>query len=180
MHNRFNSHLSLYAVVIDSDGFRPNVGIIVCNARGEVLWAKRVRQDAWQFPQGGILREESPEQAVVRELFEELGLLAEHVDILGCTSGWLRYRLPSCYVRRGRGRICIGQKQKWFLLRLKGPETAIRFDASPQPEFEDWRWVSWWTPLDEVVEFKREVYRGALNQLAPLIGHPPRESVPGG
>lgn len=161
--------------MIDSDGFRPNVGIIVANTAGEVLWAKRVRQDAWQFPQGGIQRGESPEQAMIRELYEELGLGVEDVEVVGCTVGWLSYRLPSHYVRRNKGRVCIGQRQKWFALRLIGPESRVRFDASEQPEFDGWRWVNWWHPLDEVVEFKRDVYRAALSELAPLIGVSPRE-----
>src|SRR5690606_16137625 len=71
--------------VIDADGFRPNVGIMVANAQGEVLWARRVGQDAWQFPQGGINPEETPEDALYRELREEIGLLPEHVEVLACT-----------------------------------------------------------------------------------------------
>jgi putative (di)nucleoside polyphosphate hydrolase len=161
---------SFVTVVIDSDGFRPNVGIIVVNGPGQVLWAKRIGQQAWQFPQGGIQRGESPKQAVIRELHEELGLYAEDVEILGCTSGWLRYRLPNHYIRRGRGRVCIGQKQKWFVLRLRGAEERVRFDTTAQPEFDGWRWVDWWHPLTEVVEFKREVYQAALRELRPLIG----------
>ncbi len=168
---------SAATTVIDADGFRPNVGIIVANQAREVLWAKRVRQDAWQFPQGGIQHGESPEQAMARELHEELGLSLGDVEIIGCTEGWYSYRLPSQYVRRGRGRTCIGQRQKWFVLRLSaGAETRVRFDAGPQPEFEGWRWVDWWFPLTEVVEFKREVYHGALHELAPLLGIAPRTS----
>lgn len=156
--------------VIDSDGFRPNVGIIVTGPAQKVLWAKRVGQNAWQFPQGGIQSGESPRDALFRELHEELGLHREDVEILGVTGGWLRYRLPSRFIRRGQGRICIGQKQKWFVLRLIGCETHVRFDACDKPEFDHWRWVDWWYPLSEVVEFKRGVYRRALNELAPLIG----------
>jgi putative (di)nucleoside polyphosphate hydrolase len=161
--------------VIDADGFRPNVGIIVANSAAQVLWAKRVRQDAWQFPQGGIRHGESPEAAMARELHEELGLQLADVQILGVTSNWYSYRLPSHYVRRGRSRTCIGQRQKWFLLRLTGPESNVRFDAGPTPEFDGWRWVDWWRPMDEVVEFKREVYRNALHELAPLLGVAPRD-----
>ena len=81
--------------VIDKDGFRANVGIVVANDRGQVLWARRVGgRDAWQFPQGGINRGESPEDALYRELFEEVGLAGDAVDLLACTLGWLRYRLP--------------------------------------------------------------------------------------
>lgn len=157
--------------MIDSDGYRPNVGIILTSPGGRVLWAKRIGQQAWQFPQGGIKHGETPEEALIRELHEELGLFREHIEILGVTRGWLRYRLPSRYVRhQQRGRTCIGQKQKWFVLRLLAPESAVRFDATTHPEFDGWRWVDWWHPLSEVVEFKREVYQAALNELAPLIG----------
>jgi putative (di)nucleoside polyphosphate hydrolase len=156
--------------VIDADGFRPNVGIIVSGADGRLLWAKRINQDAWQFPQGGIKRGESPREALYRELYEELGLHATQVEIMGVTSGWLRYRLPSRYLRRTRGRLCVGQKQKWFALRLIGTEDAVRLDSSEKPEFDGWRWVDYWHPLDEVVEFKRDVYRRALTELAPLLG----------
>lgn len=174
MHNRATPRTAVN--VIDADGFRPNVGIIVANEAREVLWAKRVRQDAWQFPQGGIRYGESPEQAMARELHEELGLMPEDVQVLGCTVGWHSYRLPSQFVRRGRGRTCIGQRQKWFALRLVGDESRVRFDAGPQPEFEGWRWVSWWHPLTEVVEFKRDVYRAALRELAPLLGIEPQDA----
>ena len=156
--------------MIDSDGFRPNVGIILVNPARQVLWAKRVGQEAWQFPQGGIQRGESPRDALMRELNEELGLVAEDVEVLAVTQGWLRYRLPKRYVRQGRGRVCIGQKQKWFLLRLVGAEERVHFDATPKPEFDGWRWTDWWSPANEVVEFKRAVYRRALGELAPVLG----------
>lgn len=159
--------------MIDADGFRPNVGIVIRNAEGRLLWAKRIGQDAWQFPQGGIQRGERPEEALFRELGEELGLGPADVQILGVTRGWLRYRLPRRYLRRSRGRLCVGQKQKWFALQLKAQDAAVRLDTSHKPEFDGWRWVDYWLPLDEVVEFKREVYRHALQELAPLLGAVP-------
>ena len=162
--------------MIDAEGFRPNVGMIVAGPGNRVLWAKRAGQDAWQFPQGGIRHGEEPEQALYRELEEELGLRAEHVQCLGVTRGWLRYRLPHHLIRRGRRPICIGQKQKWFLLRLTAAESEIRFDRGPKPEFDHWRWVDYWLPLDEVVQFKQEVYRRAMIELAPLIGVAPQQT----
>lgn len=156
--------------MIDRDGYRPNVGIILISGNGQVLWAKRIGQQAWQFPQGGIKHGETPEDALFRELHEELGLLREHVEMLGVTKDWLRYKLPSRYIRRRRGRVCIGQKQKWFALRLVAEESNVHFAASETPEFDGWRWVDYWHPLSEVVEFKREVYDSALNELASLIG----------
>lgn len=162
---------SFYKVnhVIDSDGFRPNVGIILANRRGQVLWARRIGQGAWQFPQGGIDDNESPEDALYRELYEEIGLEREDVRILACTRGWLRYRLPRRLVRRDSVPLCVGQKQKWFLLELLGSDEKVRMNRSGSPEFDDWRWVSYWYPLSQVVTFKREVYRRAMKELAPCM-----------
>ena len=155
--------------MIDSDGYRPNVGIILSNPLGRVLWAKRIGQNAWQFPQGGIRTGESAEEALFRELNEELGLLPEHVTVAGCTRHWLRYRLPKRYIRVHNDPVCIGQKQKWFMLRLTAPDSMVRFDAHAKPEFDSWRWVDYWHPLSEVVFFKRDVYKRALRELSPLI-----------
>jgi putative (di)nucleoside polyphosphate hydrolase len=153
--------------VVDSEGFRPNVGIIIADRVGRLLWARRVGgQDAWQFPQGGIDGNEEPERALFRELNEEVGLRAEHVKILGVTKGWLRYRLPSNFVRK-RNPKCIGQKQKWYLLEFTAEESSIDLNVCDKPEFDGWDWVSYWYPLSKVVAFKREVYRKALKELAP-------------
>ncbi len=165
--------------IIDSEGFRANVGIILCNAEGKLFWARRIGQDAWQFPQGGIQTEESPEEALYRELEEETGLLPEHVELLGCTRRWLRYRLPRHLVRRRSRPLCIGQKQRWFLLRLVADETLVRLDKSGHPEFDHWCWIDYWTPVREVVSFKRGVYRQALAELEPLL-FPRRRSRPTG
>ncbi len=155
--------------MIDQDGFRPNVGIILANDHGRLLWARRLGgQDAWQFPQGGIKRDEDPEVALYRELEEEIGLSAEHVEVLGVTKGWLRYRLPKKLVRSNQSPVCVGQKQKWFLLRLKSDESHININFGESPEFDKWEWVSYWYPLTNVVSFKREVYRKALKELVPI------------
>ena len=155
--------------MIDDQGYRPNVGIIICNDVGQVLWAKRIGQDAWQFPQGGIKQGESPEHALYRELQEEVGLAKSDVQILGCTRGWLRYRLPKRMIRQGKQPVCVGQKQKWFLLRMLSHDSAVKIDETDSPEFDGWRWVSYWYPLGQVVSFKREVYRKALRELSPKL-----------
>jgi len=155
--------------VVDVEGFRPNVGIVLANAAGQVLWAKRIGMDAWQFPQGGINAGETADQALYRELREELGLEPGDVERLGVTRDWLRYTLPRRYVRKGQVPLCIGQKQKWYALRLLAPESAVRFDAGERPEFDRWRWVDYWHPLKEVVAFKRTVYEVALHELEPLL-----------
>lgn len=163
--------------VIDNEGFRPNVGIVICNQDDQVLWGRRINgRDSWQFPQGGVHRDESPEQAMYRELEEEVGLLPRAVTVLGRTSGWLRYRLPKKYVRKTESPVCIGQKQVWFLLRLVAPESEIRLDAHEDPEFDHWRWVSFWYPVTAVVDFKQDVYRQALTQLAARLS-PPRKAA---
>ncbi len=153
--------------MIDADGFRPNVGIILANERGQVLWARRIGgQDAWQFPQGGIQQGETTEQALYRELNEEVGLNPEDVEVVARTRGWLRYRLPRRLQRQGSRPVCVGQKQKWFLLKLTSPDSTIQLENDGPAEFDQWRWVSYWFPLDQVVSFKREVYRRAMKELS--------------
>jgi putative (di)nucleoside polyphosphate hydrolase len=162
---------------IDSEGFRANVGIILANADGKLLLAGRIGNKGWQFPQGGMLVGETEEAAMYRELHEEVGLGPEDVEILGLTRDWLRYRLPDRYVRRGSKPLCIGQKQRWFMLKLLGPEDRVRFDRCDSPEFDRWRWVDFWKPVNEVIYFKRRVYASALHELGPHVfpdGLPPR------
>ena len=182
--------------MIDADGYRPNVGIVVANRLGQVLWTRRVGgHDAWQFPQGGMQQGEKPEQALFRELEEEVGLNSEHVKVLACTDGWLRYQLPA-HMRRdhrrptgrahgrsrsarggtrgskGGGREPVafkGQKQKWFLLEMLADDDMICFDRCDKPEFDGYEWVSYWYPVNKVIDFKRDVYRRALKQLATKL-----------
>lgn len=155
--------------MIDSNGFRPNVGIIICNKLGQLFWAKRIKQDAWQFPQGGIKEAETTEEALFRELSEEVGLCKDDVRILSQTSEWLKYRLPKPYIRQKKGRTCIGQKQKWFLLGLQTEEGRVDLENTLQPEFDDWCWVNYWYPVNQVVDFKRSVYRKALIELEQSV-----------
>ena len=163
--------------MIDSDGFRANVGIVLCDERGRVFWARRVNRSGWQFPQGGIARDESPDDAMFRELHEEIGLARHHVEVLGHTRRWLRYRLPPQYLRHGSLPLCIGQKQRWYLLRFTGTEADFRFDRGDVAEFDDWQWVDYWTPAQEVIFFKRKVYRRALQELEPLLGNANRQAI---
>lgn len=155
--------------MIDKDGFRANVGMIVTNGRGQLLWAHRLgSHNAWQFPQGGILADEQPLEAMYRELKEELGIERSDVTVITESQRWLRYRLPIRFQRRFEEIKCIGQKQKWFLLELIGEESVIRLDLCEQPEFDQWHWVNYWFPLQQVIFFKRAVYRRVLEEFAPL------------
>ena len=155
--------------MIDPDGFRPNVGIILTNDLGQVLWARRINQDAWQFPQGGINAGETAEQAMYRELFEEVGLHRKDVRILASTRNWLRYKLPKRLVRWDTKPVCIGQKQKWYLLQLMCNDADINMQTSSTPEFDGWRWVSFWYPVRQVVSFKRDVYRRVMKEFASVV-----------
>ncbi len=157
--------------MLDRDGYRPNVGIILCNSHNQVFWGKRIREHAWQFPQGGINYGESPEQAMYRELMEEIGLEPKHVQILGRTRDWLRYEVPSSWVKREWRGSYKGQKQIWYLLRMVGRDTDVKLRASEHPEFDAWRWSDYWVPLEDVIEFKREVYKSALNELSTHLHH---------
>ena len=157
------------STTLDREGFRPNVGIILCNAKNEVFWGKRIKEHSWQFPQGGIKRGETPEEAMYRELQEEVGLLPEHVRILGRTRDWLRYEVPTQWIKREWRGSYRGQKQIWFLLRLVGRDSDVSLRASDHPEFDAWRWNSYWVPLDVVIEFKRGVYEQALSELARFV-----------
>ena len=163
--------------VIDSEGFRANVGIVLMHGAGNVFLGRRTGGRGWQFPQGGVRRGESLEEAVFRELHEEIGLSQQNVEILGQTQGWIRYRLPSRFVRRNQQPVCIGQKQSWFLMRLKHEVLEFDFACTSEPEFDQWRWSPYWEPVREVIYFKKPVYVRALSELAGFAfpqGPPPR------
>jgi len=154
---------------IDDEGFRANVGIILANTDNKLLLGGRVGAKGWQFPQGGMLEGEEPVDAMFRELHEEVGLEAGDVEVLGVTNDWLRYRLPDKFIRRNSQPLCIGQKQRWFMLRLLASDERVRFDRSDKPEFDRIRWVHFWRPVNEVIYFKRRVYARALHELGPAV-----------
>ena len=158
--------------MLDRDGYRPNVGIVLLNQKNRVFWGKRIHTHSWQFPQGGIDRGESPEQAMIRELHEEIGLLREHVRIVARTRDWLRYEVPDRFIRRDSRGFYKGQKQIWFLLQLTGHDWDLNLRATLHPEFDAWRWNDYWVPLDTVVEFKRDVYSTALTELSRYLPLP--------
>lgn len=155
--------------MIDDNGYRLNVGIVICNKDAQVFWARCYKKYIWQFPQGGINNGETLEQAMYRELFEEVGLNKRDVLILSKTCNWLYYNLPTSFIRYENKPICIGQKQKWFLLKLICDEKYINMKKTCKPEFDNWRWVSFWYPIRKVISFKREVYRNFMKTFSNVL-----------
>ena len=155
--------------MIDSDGYRANVGIVITNDKKQILLAKRFKQNGWQLPQGGIDEDETELDALYRELREEVGLDPSHVTLIAKTPKWLRYELPDEHVRRTQKPKCIGQKQVWYLLKLDSSDDEISLDLHDDVEFDDWKWVDYWSPVDEVINFKRDVYEDMLKALAPIL-----------
>lgn len=152
-------------MIVDRAGYRLNVGIILVNESNRLFWGKRVGHDAWQFPQGGLSPGETVLQAMYRELREESGLEPSDVEVLGVTKRWLSYRLPKQFLRVNSKPLVIGQKQKWYLLRLISNEQKIRLDLSDSPEFDSWRWIDYNEPQNQVIFFKKQVYAQALKEL---------------
>ncbi|MGA1693324.1 MAG: RNA pyrophosphohydrolase [Burkholderiaceae bacterium] len=164
--------------MLDEHGYRPNVGIILVNEINQVFWGKRIREQAWQFPQGGIQDGEEPEAAMYRELFEETGLRPEHVRLLARTQDWLHYDVPTRWVRREWRGLYRGQKQIWYLLRMLGEDSDVRLrSGAEKPEFDDWCWHDFCIPLDSVIEFKRQVYWQAMHELAGYLFSPEEVST---
>jgi putative (di)nucleoside polyphosphate hydrolase len=156
-------------MVIDRAGYRLNVGIVLVNGSGRVFWGRRYGHDAWQFPQGGLVAGETSLEAMYRELQEEVGLGREDIEVLGSTKHWLKYRLPKQYLRHGKEPLVIGQKQKWYLLKLIASEQKVRLDLSDSPEFDSWRWIDYHEPQEQVIFFKRQVYAQAMKELEHLL-----------
>lgn len=148
-----------------NEKFRLGVGMIICNQDRQVFWGKRAKEESWQFPQGGIRENEAPEEALYRELEEEIGLKPHDVQLLGSTESWLVYRWPEVKRLSHKNPNRLGQKQKWFLLRLISEDTTIYLHNTYPAEFEKWRWVDYWYPIEHVALFKRKTYRQALHEL---------------
>ena len=166
--------------IFANDGYRPNVGIVICNKNGMVFWARRIKRDGWQFPQGGVAKNETLQEAMYRELREETGLAHHQVRIISHTAKWIRYELPKSLRRRrtylpnihqrGTPILFRGQKQVWFLLELVGDDSDFDLCAGDeQPEFDAWRWVDPDFVLENIVDFKRGVYRQIITQFKRVL-----------
>ena len=150
---------------MNDSGYRLNVGLIVANKQGKVLLCKRKGVNSWQFPQGGIDYAENSLKAAKRELLEEVGIRSKSIKLIESLDDWLKYDIPIKKLRKKViNRNFKGQKQKWFLFKLK-EGVEITFENDPDNEFDDFKWVSYWYPLNVIVSFKEKVYREALNKL---------------
>lgn len=158
------------ADLIYDDGYRANVGIVICNPEGKVFFAKRRYQSGWQFPQGGIIEGESPKKAMWRELLEETGLKKENTKLIKTSKNWYEYNLPKKNIRKnGKGTLVIGQRQKWFLLSFTDNSDLIKLDESTEQEFDSWKWVKPESSINQVIGFKRKVYQQVLDEFLPFI-----------
>ena len=152
-----------------NEGYRPNVAMVVINSMNKVLICRRKNTRTWQFPQGGIDNGEDIKKAMYRELSEEIGLSKDDVILVGDSEGTITYDIPKTIRSKVLGGKFKGQEQKWFLLKLKKDNSEIKLDNETFPEFDKYEWVSFWQPLNRIVDFKREAYREALSELRFLI-----------
>ena len=153
----------------NNEGYRPNVAMVVINSMNKVLICRRKNTKTWQFPQGGIDNGEEIKKAMYRELSEEVGLSKDDVSLVGESEDTITYDIPKTIRSKVLGGKFKGQKQKWFLLKLKKDNSEIKLDNETFPEFDKYEWVSFWQPLNRIVDFKREAYRKALSELRFLI-----------
>jgi putative (di)nucleoside polyphosphate hydrolase len=144
--------------------YRHAVGIMLLNRDGEVFVGRRIDMPsaaAWQMPQGGIDPGETPRQAALRELKEEIG--TDRAEILAESRGWLRYDLPGELAGAIWGGHYRGQKQKWFAMRFTGRDSDIDL-ATEHPEFDCWQWVAPHRVPELIVPFKRQLYLDILDE----------------
>ena len=152
--------------------YRPCVGVMLVNAAGKAFVGKRIDNqegDWWQMPQGGVDEGEDCDAALLRELAEETGARAEHVEVLGKLPAELFYELPDDLKGKLWGGRYVGQRQTWYLARFTGSDADIDIAAHDPPEFCEWKWVDPALLPELIVPFKREVYRAIVAGFAPLL-----------
>ena len=165
---------------IEALPYRPCVGVMLLNRDGLIFAGQRIDSDApaWQMPQGGIDDGETPQQAALRELEEEIGLPPSRVELLAQTPDWLHYDLPADIVPRIWGGRFRGQKQHWFLMRFLGEDAEIDIEERAHPEFSRWRWIGAEQMLAEIVPFKRPTYEQVIAAFHPWLADR-NEAAPG-
>lgn len=152
-----------------AQGYRPGVGVMLLDRANRVFVGRRIdmQGDNWQMPQGGIDRGETPRQAALRELKEEVG--TDKAEIVAESQGWLSYEVPAEIAGRlWRGRY-RGQRQKWFAMRFTGEDRDIDL-MTHHPEFDAWRWVAPAELPTLIVPFKRQLYRDILQEFRAICG----------
>lgn len=149
--------------------YRPSVGIMLINADNQVFVAQRIDayKTAWQMPQGGLDRGETPEQAAHRELKEEIG--TNNATVLAKSKKEYTYDLPPRLVGRSWNGRYRGQRQTWFLMQFEGEDSEIDLDTHTHPEFSHWKWVDIHQLVNLVAPFKRDVYRALVKEFSPLL-----------
>lgn len=154
----------------DSLGYRPCVGVMLVNMHGKVFVGQRIDNstEAWQMPQGGIDEGEDPKAAALRELNEETGIDAAHIEIIAISKDEHFYDLPPALVGKLWGGKYRGQRQKWYLARFLGEDGDIDI-ATDHPEFREWKWADPDTLPELIVPFKRKLYRDILQEFGSLI-----------
>ena len=149
--------------------YRSGVGIMLLNTERRILMGKRigVESRAWQMPQGGIDECEDPQSAAVRELLEEVG--TDKIEILGVSKSWLRYDLPGNMAATSWNGKYKGQRQKWFAMMFTGLDSDINLYTSGHPEFEEWAWMEPEKCLQEIIDFKKLLYRSVFKEFAKFL-----------
>ena len=150
--------------------YRKNVGMVLVNTNGDIFAGKRLdnNSDAWQMPQGGIDKGETPEAAAFRELSEETGIHHSKARLIGATAGWLSYDIPVELIPMLWNGQYRGQEQKWFAFEFLGKDTDINI-TTKEPEFSEWAWKSKKDLLSSIVPFKVEVYQKVFSELGHLV-----------
>ena len=150
--------------------YRKNVGMVLINTNGHIFAGKRLdnNSDAWQMPQGGIDKGETPEAAAFRELSEETGIHHSKARLIGATAGWLSYDIPVELIPKLWNGQYRGQEQKWFAFEFLGKDSDINI-ITKEPEFSEWAWKSKKDLLSSIVPFKLEVYQKVFSELGHLV-----------
>ncbi len=155
-----------------NEQYRKCVGLVLINRDNLVFLGRRLslQHRSWQFPQGGIEPGETEEAALYRELREETGLEPGDVELLGQSRGWHSYRIPPRMRNSSKfPSSIVGQRQRWFLLRLLSDDSRIDLNFGESPEFSEWRWVRAEEAVEEIVYFKRSLYRAVIGEFSALV-----------
>ena len=153
--------------------YRPNVGLMLLNREGRIFAGQRIDNatNAWQMPQGGIDPGETPREAALRELTEEVGVAPGTVVVLRESATWHTYDFPASLIPKLWNGGFKGQSQRWFAMRYDGPDSGINIDTD-EPEFRSWAWMAHDELIGKIVPFKRDTYLAVFEEFRDLIGVP--------